>query len=177
MTWANEPSISIWRISISRNLESGGPALRVRGSVVVNSGKRVKRVLALNPDGYTCLLEPGVPLYTLNEEVQKRGYKHMWVDKADVGGGSVIGNTLYRGVGYTPYRGHWATHSGLEAGLPTGEVMRTGMGALPSNNTRQVILYGFGPVIGMLRQSNSGIVTQVGTTLMPNPGGHESFVS
>ncbi len=38
-------------------------------------------------------------------------------------------------AGYTPYGDHWAVHSGLEVVLPTGEVIRTGMGALPGNNT------------------------------------------
>lgn len=30
---------------------------------------------------------------------------------------------------------------------------------------------------GIFSQSNFGIVTKMGMTLMPNPGGHESFVS
>lgn len=30
---------------------------------------------------------------------------------------------------------------------------------------------------GLFSQSNFGIVTKMGMTLMPNPGGHESFVS
>jgi len=29
---------------------------------------------------------------------------------------------------------------------------------------------------GLFSQSNFGIVTKMGMTLMPNPGGHESFV-
>ena len=30
---------------------------------------------------------------------------------------------------------------------------------------------------GIFSQSNFGIVTKMGMTLMPNPGGHEGFVS
>lgn len=30
---------------------------------------------------------------------------------------------------------------------------------------------------GIFSQSNFGIVTKMGMTLMPNPGGYESFVS
>ena len=29
----------------------------------------------------------------------------LWLDVPDLGGGSVLGNTLERGVGYTPYGG------------------------------------------------------------------------
>jgi hypothetical protein len=46
----------------------------------------------------------------------------MWIDTPDLGGGSVIGNTVDRGVGYTPYGNHWAMHSGLEVVLGTGEL-------------------------------------------------------
>jgi len=68
-------------------------------------------------------------------------------------------------------------HSGLEVVLPTGEVLRTGMGALPGSHTWQSFPYGFGPVNdGLFSQSNLGIVTKMGMSLMPNPGGHESFM-
>ncbi|KAI1168518.1 hypothetical protein F5B18DRAFT_595420 [Nemania serpens] len=175
--WANKYSIPIFPISIGRNLGYGGAAPRVRGSVLIDLGKRMNKILDINPDDYTCLVEPGVSFFALHDEIQKRGYDHMWIDPPDVGGGSVIGNTVDRGVGYTPYGDHWAVHSGLEVVLPTGEVIRTGMGALPGNNTWQTFPYGFGPYSdGIFSQSNYGIVTKMGMALMPNPGGYESFV-
>lgn len=63
----------------------------------------MNRILDINPDDCTCLVEPGVTFYALYEEIQARGYKHLWVDVPDLGGGSVLGNTLDRGVGYTVY--------------------------------------------------------------------------
>lgn len=129
----------------------GGAAPRVRGAVVVDLGKRMNRILDINPEDCTCLVEPGVSYYALYEEIQRRGYKHLWIDVPDLGGGSVLGNALDHGVGYTPYGDHWAMHSGLEVVTPTGEVVRTGMGALPGNNTWQVFPYGFGPFIEYVR--------------------------
>ena len=114
---------------------------------MIDLGKRMNKILDINPDDSTCLVEPGVSYYALYEEVQRRGYKHLWIDVPDLGGGSVLGNALDHGVGYTPYGDHWAMHSGLEVVTPTGEVVRTGMGALPGNNTWQVFPYGFGPFI------------------------------
>jgi len=45
-------------------------------------------------------------------------------------------------VGYTPYGDHFMMHSGMEVVLPSGEVIRTGMGAMPKNNTWQLFPYG-----------------------------------
>ncbi|CAK7202050.1 hypothetical protein SEUCBS139899_004769 [Sporothrix eucalyptigena] len=176
--WANKHLVPIFPISMGRNLGYGGAAPRVRGSVVVDLGRRMRQILDISGDDFTCLVEPGVSFYALHDEIQARGLgDQLWVDVPDLGGGSIIGNTVDRGVGYTPYGDHWATHSGLEVVLPTGEVVRTGMGALPGNNTWQAFPYGFGPFSdGIFSQSNFGIVTKMGMTLMPNPGGHESFL-
>ena len=66
---------------------------------------------------------------------------------------------------------------GMEVVLPTGEVMRTGMGALPGNNTWQLFPYGFGPYSdGIFTQSNFGIVTKMGVWLMPPPAGYQVFL-
>ncbi|KAI1453735.1 vanillyl alcohol oxidase [Annulohypoxylon moriforme] len=174
--WANKYKIPINPISMGRNLGYGGAAPRVRGAVLIDLGRRMNKVLEISPEDYTCLLEPGVSFFALYEAIKEKGYDHLWVDVPDVGGGSVIGNTVDRGVGYTPYGDHWACHAGLEVVLPTGEVIRTGMGALPGNNTWQTFPYGFGPYSdGIFSQSNFGIVTKMGMTLMPNPGGYESF--
>ncbi|KAK5259139.1 hypothetical protein LTR40_006538, partial [Exophiala xenobiotica] len=95
--WANKHLIPIYPISMGRNLGYGGAAPRVRGSVVVDLGKRMNKILDINPDDCTCLVEPGVTFYALYEEIRKRGYK-VWIDCPDLGGGSIIGNTLDRGV-------------------------------------------------------------------------------
>lgn len=80
----------------------GGAAPRVRGSVVIDLGRRMNKILDINPKDYTCLLEPGVSFYALYEAIQEQDYQHMWIDVPDLGGGSVIGNTLDRGVGVLP---------------------------------------------------------------------------
>ena len=54
--------------------------------------------------------------------------------------------------------------------LANGEVVRTGMGALPNSKSWQHSRWGYGPwVDGLFRQSNFGVVTKMGFYLMPRP--------
>ncbi|CUM49442.1 uncharacterized protein AC631_05789 [Debaryomyces fabryi] len=172
--WANRWKIPLYSISMGRNFGYGGAAPRLRGSIVVDLGRRMNRILKLNNKSYTCLLEPGVSYFKLYDEIKKNGYD-MWVDPPDIGGGSILGNALERGVGYTPYGDHWGTHCGMEVVLPNGEVYRSGMGAIENSQAWQASPYGFGPYLdGIFSQGNYGIVTKMGFWLMPDPGGYSS---
>uniref|UniRef100_A0A0B7KR11 FAD-binding PCMH-type domain-containing protein n=1 Tax=Bionectria ochroleuca TaxID=29856 RepID=A0A0B7KR11_BIOOC len=164
---ANKYLTPLWPVSMGRNLGYGGSAPRLRGSIVLDMGHRMNRVLEVSDRDCTCLLEPGVSYFDLYNYLQSNGHKQLWIDNPDLGGGSVIGNTLDRGAGYTPYGEHFSMHCGMEVVLPNGEVMRTGMGALP----------GFGPYPdGIFSQSNFGIVTKMGVWLMPDPGGYQAYL-
>ena len=99
--WANRYEIPLWPISMGRNLGYGGAAPRVRGSILVDLGKRMNRVLNIDSEQCSCLVEPGVSYYKLYEEIQKKNLP-LWIDPPDLGGGSVLGNAIDRGVGYTP---------------------------------------------------------------------------
>lgn len=56
---ANEYLVPLWPISIGRNSGYGGAAPRVSGSVVLNMGKHMNKILEVNVDGAYCLVEPG----------------------------------------------------------------------------------------------------------------------
>ena len=136
--WANKHNVPIWPISIGRNLGYGGSAPRLRGSVILDLGRRMNSVLDVSEKNAACLIEPGVQYVTLYEHLQKIGLSDkLWIDVPDLPGGSVMGNALDRGVGYAPHGDHWAQHCGLEVVLPDGDVVRTGMGALPDTGCWQ----------------------------------------
>jgi (+)-pinoresinol hydroxylase len=87
-----------------------------------------------------------------------------------------MGNALDRGGGYTAanYRNHFDSHCGMEIVLPNGELLRTGMGAIPNAQTWQQYKSGCGPWIdGIFSQSNYGIVTKMGFWLMPQPEAYQ----
>ena len=152
-----------------RNNGYGGPAPRVKGSVIV-SLRQMNRVLEIDEELGYAVVEPGVRWFDLYEAIQAGGHKLM-LSIADVGWGSVIGNTLDHGVTYLPYgvdMGDAVRHGGRAR--RTARCMRTGMGAMPGNRAWHVYKRGLGPTLDQLfMQSNFGIVTKMGVWLMPQP--------
>lgn len=172
---ANEYKIPLWPISTGKNLAYGGAAPRLPGAVTLDL-KRMNKILEVNEEFGYALVEPGVSYFDLYEYLQKNDIK-LWLDPPSPGWGSVLGNTVERGVGYTPYGDHLTMQCGMEVVLPNGEVVRTGMGALPNNNTWQLFKYGFGPYLdGIFTQSSLGVVTKLGIWLMPEPPGFLPFM-
>ncbi|MCJ1393747.1 hypothetical protein MMC18_006623 [Xylographa bjoerkii] len=178
--WANKHKIPIYPISMGRNVGYGGAAPRVPGSVVMDLGRRMNKILNIDGSNASCVVEPGVSYFKLYEEIQRRNLP-LWIDTPDLGGGSVLGNAMDRGVGYTPYGDHFANHCGMEIVLPNGELLRTGMGAMPGKNgtdnpTWQSFQPAYGPYSdGIFSQSNFGIVTSMGFWLMPATE-HQSYM-
>jgi len=172
---ANRHRIPIYTISTGRNLGYGGSAPALSGSVVLDL-KRLNRIIEVNERHAYALVEPGVSYFDLYRYISDRGLK-VWLDCPDPGWGSLVGNALDRGGGVTSaaYRNHFEAHCGMEVVLANGEVLRTGMGALPGAKTWQQFKTGFGPAIdGIFSQSNFGIVTKMGFWLMPEP---ESYLN
>ena len=170
MRIANERRIPIYPISTGRNLGYGGPAPTYSGSVVLDL-KRMNRILEVDEKNASCLVEPGVSYFDMYKHLQERGSK-LWIDVPDPGWGSLIGNALDSGGGYTaaPYRGHFEAQCGIEAVLADGEIFRTGMGAMPGAKTWQQYKMGLGPVLdGLFRQSSLGVVTKMGFWMFPQP--------
>jgi len=167
---ANKYKIPLYAISTGKNFAYGGPSPNVRGSVTVDL-KRMNRVLEVNDKRFYAVVEPGVSYIDLYRYIQDHGLK-VWVDTPDPGWGSPIGNSLDHGIGYTMgfFRDHFGAHCGMEVVLPNGEVMRTGMGALPASKSWHEYKHGFGPdPAGLFGQGNFGIVTKMGFRLMPQP--------
>jgi (+)-pinoresinol hydroxylase len=165
---ANRYRIPVYPISTGRNLAYGGAAPTLTGSVVIDL-KRMNRVLAVSERNAYALVEPGVSYFELYRHIQERGLK-VWVDVPTPGWGSVVGNALDHGAGFTRMSDHFGACCGMEVVLPDGELLRTGMGAMPNAETWQQFKYGIGPYVdGLFSQSNYGVVTKMGFWLMPEP--------
>ncbi|TAK50946.1 MAG: FAD-binding oxidoreductase [Gammaproteobacteria bacterium] len=170
---ANSYRIPLWMISCGRNFGYGGGAPRLSGSVVLDL-KRMNRIIELSEGNACALVEPGVSSFDLYREIRRRGLK-LWMDGPSPAWASVVGSTLERGIGHSLLGDRWSNECGMEVVLANGDVVRTGMGGLPGTGTWQQYKWGFGPHIdGLFSQSNFGVVTKMGTWLMPEP---ENFLA
>jgi 4-cresol dehydrogenase (hydroxylating) len=164
---ANRHKIPLWPISRGKNFGYGGAAPVLKGSVVLDL-TRMKKIEVDRENG-TVLVEPGVSFFDLYDYLQENKIP-LWLSVPGNSWGSVAGNALDRGVGYTTYGDHAARICGLEVVLPDGDLVRTGMGAIGAGKTWQLYKPGFGPGWDtMFCQSNLGIVTKLGLWLMPEP--------
>ncbi len=170
MRICNEFRIPVYPVSTGKNLGYGGSAPVLNGSVVLDL-KRMNRIIEVSEENAFALVEPGVSYFDLYNYIQERDLD-LWIDCPDPGWGSLIGNSLDHGVGYTvnPYRDHFEAHCGMEVVLADGDMVRTGMGAMPNAETWQQYRWGYGPWLdGLFAQSNFGVVTKMGFWLYPAP--------
>lgn len=172
----NKHKVPVWPISTGRNLGYGSAAPGSRGQVVMDL-RLMNKIIDVDADLCTALVEPGVTYQQLVDHIRERNLP-LWVScPAPSAIAGPVGNTVDRGVGYTPYGEHFLFSCGMEVVLPTGEVLRTGMGSIPNSNTWQVFKWGYGPYLdGIFTQSNYGIVTKLGLWLMPAPPAFKPFV-
>ena len=173
---ANRFKQPIWPISTGKNMGYGSAAPATPGQVVLDL-KRMNRILEVDPELGTALVEPGVTYQMLKDYLDDNNIP-LWIDVPTVGPvASPVGNTLDRGVGYTPYGEHFLFQCGMEVVLPDGKVMRTGMGSIKGSTAWQAFKWGYGPYVdGLFTQSNFGIVTKMGMWLMPKPPVYKPFM-
>ncbi|MEL1249099.1 FAD-binding oxidoreductase [Aurantiacibacter gilvus] len=165
---AGELGVPLWPVSRGKNFGYGGAAPRT-GEVVMLDLIRMNRILEVNVDMGYVVVEPGVGFDDLYHYLVDNDIP-LWMSAPAHTWGSVMGNALERGVGYTPYGEHASKVCGLEIITGTGELLRTGMGALEGSQTWQAFPYGFGPSWdAAFMQSNFGIATKMGLWLMPEP--------
>lgn len=165
---AQQFKVSLWPISRGRNFGYGSAEPILLGSVMLDLG-RMNRILNVDERSAFCELEPGVSFFDLFDYLQKNKIP-LWMSVPGHGWGSVIGNALERGLGYTPYGNHSSKLCGLEVVLSDGSVVRTGMGAMAASKCWHHYQPGFGPSWDqMFLQSNLGVVTRAGLWLMPQP--------
>lgn len=161
--------IPLWPTSTGKNIAYGRMMAVDPGNVVLDLA-RMNRILEVNEHLAYAVVEPGVTYAQLYKYLRDHSLP-LWLDPpATAPGAGPLGNTVERGVGYTPYGEHFLFSCGMEVVLPDGRLLRTGSGALPGSRTWHVFKWGFGPYLdGLFTASNYGVVTKLGVWLMPEP--------
>lgn len=173
---AGEHRVSLWPTSAGENIGLGELSPVRADQVVMHLGARMNRVLDVDESLGYAVIEPGVTFRGLRAELARRGDRYMLSATSGPPDGSVLGNALDRGAGYTPYFDHFGMLCGLEVVLADGSVLQTGDGALAGARTRFVNKSGFGPLLdGVFSQANLGIATTAGIWLMPRPPAIRAF--
>jgi len=165
----NRYVIPIWTISTGRNFGYGSAAPATAGQLVLDL-RRMNRILEVDAELGTVLLEPGVTFQELHDYLHENNIP-LWYSHPSSGPlASPVGNALDRGVGYNRMNVNVDSICGMEIVLANGEVIRTGMGGVAGTSAWQAYKFGFGPSLdGLFQQSNFGIVTKVGMWLQPKP--------
>lgn len=165
---ANEHRVPLWPVSRGKNLGYGHGAPLIPGTVVLDLG-RMNRILEIDEKLAYCVIEPGVGFFQLYDHLKDNGIK-LWMSVPGNAWGSVIGNALERGLGYTAYGDHSEQLCGMEVVMPDGDMLRTGFGAMDGGKAWHHYKYGYGPSWDqMFVQSNFGVVTKAGLWLQPEP--------
>lgn len=171
---ANDSKIPIYPVSTGKNWGYGSKAPPADACVI--ELHRLNRILDFNEKLAYVTIEPGVTQIQLYDFLRTRKAK-LWIDATGTSpDASIIGNTLERGFGHTPYGDHFANVCGMEVILADGEVADTGFSRFPGATAGPLYRWGVGPSLdGLFSQSNLGIVTRMTIWLMPAPEYFQAF--
>lgn len=170
---ARTHQVTLW--TQARPHDTSGIAAPAKKDVVLLDLSRMNRVVEVDRLNATALLEPGVTYLQLAQYLQDNKIP-FWLDCTRNPDDSVVSTIASRAYGFTPYGDRTLMQCGTEVLMPDGLLVRTGMGAMPKSNMFQLFKWGYGPVVdGLFMQSNLGIITKLGTWLMPEPPAAVAF--
>lgn len=171
---ASEYNIAVYPISSGKNWGYGSRVPSCRQAVLIDL-IRLKTISDYQPQQHVVRVEAGVTQRELAEFLQQQG----GTDWMDCTGShpdcSIVGNTVERGFGHTPYGEHANFIAGLEVMLADGSVIQTGFHRFAGARAAGLYKWGVGPGLDQLfLQSNLGIVLSISLWLMPKP---EKFIA
>jgi 4-cresol dehydrogenase (hydroxylating) len=136
---------------------------------------RLNEISGYDPEHHLVTVGAGVTQRQLAEFLLAQG----GMDWMDCTGShpdcSIVGNTVERGFGHTPYGEHANFIGAMEVLLADGRIIKTGFGRFDGAKASGMYKWGLGPALDQLfLQSNLGIVLSITLWLMPKP---EQFVA
>ncbi len=172
---ASTYKVPIYPISSGKNWGYGSSVPTENHCVILDLSS-MNKIVKLDIDLAYVTLEAGVTQKQLYEFLQSENAP-LWMDATGASADcSIVGNTIERGFGHTPYGDHFGHVSGLEVVLPNGEAFKTGFGRFPNAQSSEVYHWGVGAYLdGLFSQSNFGVITEMTIWLMPKPEYSQAF--
>jgi 4-cresol dehydrogenase (hydroxylating) len=172
---ANQFKTALYPLSTGKNWGYGS-AVPVKNGCAVLDLSRLNQISGFDEKLGCVTVQPGVTQRQLHAFLQERGAR-FWIDATGASvETSIVGNTLERGFGHTPYGDHFQNVCGLEVVLPSGDCIHTGFGRFRNSKAASVYKWGVGPYFeGLFSQSNFGVVTEMTIWLMPEPEYFQAF--
>ena len=172
---AGRYQVPVYPVSTGKNWGYGS-RVPVESDCVLLDLHRMNRIVDYSENLAYVTVEPGVTQGQLFCFLAARK-SQLWMDATGSSPDcSLIGNTLERGFGHTPYGDHISNVCRFEVVLATGELLETGFGRYTNAQAASVYPWGSGPSLdGLFAQSNFGVVTRMTFWLMPAPERFEAF--
>jgi 4-cresol dehydrogenase (hydroxylating) flavoprotein subunit len=172
---ANRHGVSLYAISSGKNWGYGSRVPTADGTALLDLG-RLNRIVAYSEEHAYVTIEAGVTQRQLFAYLAERGSRLMMDCTGASPDCAVVGNTVERGFGHTPYGDHFAHICNLEVVLADGSFIETGYGSFRNIAATPTYRWGVGPILdGLFSQSNLGIVTRLTMFLMPQPEYFQAF--
>ncbi len=171
---AAEFNIALYTISSGKNWGYGSRVPSIQHAVLLDLG-RLNEISGYDPEHHLITVGAGVTQRQLADFLLAQG----GMDWMDCTGShpdcSIVGNTVERGFGHTPYGEHANFIGAMEVLLADGRIIKTGFGRFDGAKASGMYKWGLGPALDQLfLQSNLGIVLSMTIWLMPKP---EKFVA
>ena len=171
---AAEFNIALYTISSGKNWGYGSRVPSIQHAVLLDLG-RLNEISGYDPEHHLITVGAGVTQRQLADFLLAQG----GMDWMDCTGShpdcSIVGNTVERGFGHTPYGEHANFIGAMEVLLADGRIIKTGFSRFDGAKASGMYKWGLGPALDQLfLQSNLGIVLSMTIWLMPKP---EKFVA
>jgi FAD/FMN-containing dehydrogenase len=147
----------------------GGLAIPLKGGILLDL-KRMNRIIEVSEIDMYAVLEPGVTFGQIKAYLEKHLPHLMYTYAFSPPSTSVMANALLQGLDNLSTRYGAASHwvSGLEAVMPTGELVRFGSSSVSKTWQARVP---FPDLAGLFLgwQGTTGVVTKMAVSLWPKP--------
>jgi 4-cresol dehydrogenase (hydroxylating) flavoprotein subunit len=166
---ARSEKLKVHPVSTGKNWGYGSGLPYDDGAYVLNLSK-MNLILDFDPELRTVRIQPGVTQKQLATFLSDNKFDFLVPTTGAGEDVSILGNTLERGYGLTPWADHFLSLTSLEVVLADGSLYRSPFLEMDCPDIASVYKWGKGPYLdGLFSQSSFGIVTEATICLQPRP--------